>query len=56
MGHHISGFQSRQLGRQGGIRFFLKANQGNKGTDFKFYMNSATVVKWIINTQFKGEK
>ena len=49
-GHHSSRVQSHQVG---GIEFFLKANQGNEGTNFKLYMNFAFVLKWIINIQSK---
>lgn len=41
--------------QKGGIRVFLKANQGSKGTDFKLFMNSDAVRKWIINIQSKRE-
>lgn len=34
---------------------WAKANQGNQGGNFKLYMNSAIVPKWIINTQSKRE-
>lgn len=48
--NHIS------LEDKSGMRFFLKANWGNKGTNFKLSMCSAIILKWIINIQSKKEK
>lgn len=41
--------------QRGGIRVFLKANEVSKGTNFKLFMNSDAVRKWIMNIQSKRE-